>query len=318
MMRPTTVRAALALLAASVVLPARGATAEKQDVKKVRVLLAASAPTREYQFLRHLLAGELKAKRAEVCTFVQPPIDKPDAKPAITADLPAERHLTRFPDALRDPSRDKAEEKYYNLAYYDVVVLFDFDWERLKAGPLGNLRAWVEDGNGLVLVAGPVNTCQLVGKPTKDRDKQVREFYPVELGPDKGKGERDKPWRLHFPETKTERQFLKLDSAGKGDLAGWEEFFTGKKDFDKDATVQRGFFNYYPTKEVKKQAAVLATLADPSAKLADGSEQPFLVTMPLGKGRVVYLTSGELWRLRQYREGAFDRLWMHLLSYAAK
>ena len=34
MMRPTTVRAALALLAASVVLPARGATAEKQDVKQ--------------------------------------------------------------------------------------------------------------------------------------------------------------------------------------------------------------------------------------------------------------------------------------------
>jgi uncharacterized membrane protein len=318
-MSRATIRAALVLLAAaSVAMPGRGAPAEQENRKKVSVLLAASAPTREYQFLRHLLVREMEAKRAEVCTYIQPPAGKPDAKPAITSDLSMERHLTRFPDVARDPARDKAEEKFYNLRSYDVVVLIDLDWERLKAGPLTNLRSWIKSGGGLVLVAGPVNTRQLVTETATARDKQVRELYPVELAADKGKSDRDRPWRLHFPEIKTDRRFLKLDAEAKGDLAGWSEFFTDKKDADKDAPVQRGFFNYFPAKSVKKEATVVATLADPSAKLADGKEQPFLVTMKLDKGRVVYLTSGELWRLRQYREGAYDRLWMQLLRHAAR
>jgi hypothetical protein len=39
--------------------------------------------------------------------------------------------------------------------------------------------------------------------------------------------------------------------------------------------------------------------------------------MPYGKGRVVYLGSGELWRLRQYDETFYERLWMNLVRHAA-
>jgi uncharacterized membrane protein len=193
-------------------------------------------------------------------------------------------------------------------------VVFDLDWERIEPKAVAGLRGWVKNGGTLVLVAGPVNTPKLAAEPKAERDQQVRDLYPVVLDRGSPKGDREHPWRLHFPKTKADRKFLKLDPGGDDDLAGWEEFFTGNKKFNKDATLERGFFNYQPAKAVKKGATVLATLADPSAKLADGSEQPFLVTMPLGKGRVVYLTSGELWRLRAYREAMHERLWMQILN----
>ena len=39
--------------------------------------------------------------------------------------------------------------------------------------------------------------------------------------------------------------------------------------------------------------------------------------MPRGKGRVLYLSSGELWRLRKYRDTAHERLWTQLLQHTA-
>lgn len=81
--------------------------------------------------------------------------------------------------------------------------------------------------------------------------------------------------------------------------------------------VARGFYDYYPVKAVKPAATLLATFSDPAAKLANGSEQPYLVTMPYGKGQVVYLGSGEMWRLRQFRETFHDRFWRDVVSFAA-
>ena len=55
-------------------------------------------------------------------------------------------------------------------------------------------------------------------------------------------------------------------------------------------------------------------IAGPGGKLQD---LPYLVVMPHGKGRTVYLGSGELWRLRQFRESFHERLWAQLIHYAA-
>jgi hypothetical protein len=49
--------------------------------------------------------------------------------------------------------------------------------------------------------------------------------------------------------------------------------------------------------------------------MVDGKEHPYLVTMPYGSGRVVYLGSGEVWRFRQYREVYFERFWTKLARY---
>ena len=70
--------------------------------------------------------------------------------------------------------------------------------------------------------------------------------------------------------------------------------------------------------KAKEGATTVATFADPRARLADGKEQPYIVTMPYGSGKVVWLSSGEFWRLRECAGGeAFlERFWTKLCRYA--
>jgi hypothetical protein len=66
---------------------------------------------------------------------------------------------------------------------------------------------------------------------------------------------------------------------------------------------------------------VLATFRDPRARIAAADDKfqdlPYLVTMRYGKGRTVYLGSGETWRLRQFRASFHERFWTQLTRYAA-
>jgi hypothetical protein len=133
----------------------------------------------------------------------------------------------------------------------------------------------------------------------------------VVLG-DPAEADTSRPRRLHFPGG-DRPAFLKLDPAGEGPLAGWDRFFLDKTD-DK---ASRGFFSAYPVRSVKPGATIVATLAELKARRAGDKEPPFLVTMARGKGRVVYLGSGETWRLRQYREAYHETFWRRLLAYAA-
>ena len=271
---------------------------KEKTTRPLRVLLFASAPTREYQFLRSLLVRETDGKRVELSILLQPP---PGSEPRAGSvqDVPAERMLIAFPDRLQS---------------YDVVAAFDPDWTRLTAAQSAALKKWVEtEGGGLILVAGPVNTFQLARK-VSDNLGPIRDLYPVipedsrllSTTIDTGT-----PRRLTFPDGTGERGFLKLDAADKVPLAGWSGFFTDPK-----TKQERGFYSYYPVRGVKDKAVVLAALTDAKARLKDGKDQPFLVTMPAGKGRVVYLSSGETWRVRQYRQAYHERFWQGLLTYA--
>src|SRR5207245_9074907 len=84
-----------------------------------------------------------------------------------------------------------------------------------------------------------------------------------------------------------------------------------------DCPVGRGSSSCAPVRDVKPSATVVATCADPRARIDSGQkEQPYLVVMPFGSGKVVYLGSGETWRLRQYREVYHERFWTKLARYA--
>lgn len=286
--------------------------------KPLRVLLFASAPTREYQFVRSLFVRESDQRRAEVSIYLQL------ARPDIVQDVPAERLLRRFPSRLgpEDDPKETAEEKYDNLNQYDVVIGFDPDWTQLTPDQMETLRRWVADGGGLILGGGPVNTFQLARGVNYEKVRTVLDLYPV-IPDDSRRQATDRPstepWRLNFPGATNEMEFLKLDEDVKEPLAGWEEFFTGnptRGSGEKDAKISRGFYNFYPVRMVKPTASVVATFSDPRARLTEGGEQPFLVIMPYPSGRVVYLSSGEMWRLRQYREAFHERFWTKLARYA--
>src|SRR6478609_3697868 len=86
----------LALQCGSVCARADKPADKKETPRPLRVLLFASAPTREYQFLRSLLIQEMDAKRADVCVCLQPPPGK-EPRDGVVQDLPAERVLASFP-----------------------------------------------------------------------------------------------------------------------------------------------------------------------------------------------------------------------------
>ncbi len=230
--------------------------------------------------------------------------------------------LKRFPSRLEseDSTTEKPEDRYANLAYYDVIIAFDPDWTQLEPEQLTALTNWVNrQAGGLIVVASPVNTTQLTRLNNRERLKPILDLYPVILKDSVLDSERSSTdlWRLHFPGANAEMEFLKLDEGSKEQLAGWEQFFTGSPKPANDAPVVRGFYSYYPVLSVKPSASVVATFADPRARIDDGrKEQPYLVTMPFGNGKVVYLGSGETWRLRQYREVYHERFWTKLARYA--
>jgi hypothetical protein len=291
--------------------------------KPIRVLLFAGAPTRDYQFARTLFVREMDKKRAEVSIYLQL------ARPEIVQDVPPERLLTRFPTSFHaedDPS-DTPDTKYDNLGQYDVIIAFDPDWTQLSTEQLTLLEQWVgTHAGGLVLVAGPVSTFQLARGVNVDKIKPIIDLFPVFLEDSRLQGvgvERPttEPWRLNFPGATSEMEFLKLDEESKEPLSGWEEFFSGaaRGQSDKSQPPRRGFFNYYPVKGAKPNATVVATFSDPRARLTDGKEHPYLVTMPYGSGKVVFIGSGEMWRLRQLRpsgEVYHERFWTKLARYA--
>jgi hypothetical protein len=288
--------------------------------RPLRVLLFTQGPMRDYLFLRNLLVREVDRRRVELSIYIQPAPGQTQRRPGIVADVPPERLLTEFPFRLQDESADKPDERLYNLAAYDLIVAFDPDWTQLKPEQLAMVERWIgTHGGGLIAVGGPVNTLQLA-RPGANRDKlkPILDVYPVVLQDsriqeiERNAGD---PWRLNFPGAAAEMEFLRLDEDPNKDLlAGWDEFFTGGKGADAK-TLRHGFYNYYPVERAKEGATVVATFADPRARLADGKEQPYVVTMPYGSGKVVWLGAGEFWRLREAHEYFLERFWTKLCRY---
>lgn len=186
------------------------------------------------------------------------------------------------------------------------------------------LEKWVDtQAAGLIFIGGPINTYQLARGPNTKMLEPILNLMPVipsdarleGLGVDRTTSE---PWRLNFPGATPDTEFLKLDEDGKEVTAGWEEFFTGRpKGQAAGSGIRRGFYSYYPLKGTKAGATIVATFTDPRARINETQEQPYLVTMPYGKGKTVYVGSGEIWRLRQFKEIFHERFWIKLGRYAS-
>jgi hypothetical protein len=293
--------------------------------KPLRVLLFASAPMRDYQFLRTLLVREMDKKRAEMAIYLQPAPGRVDLPPGVVQDVEPERLLKEFPRKL-EPTSNSKEELLGSLNEYDVIVAFDPDWTKLEDKQLKMIETWVNNGGGLIAIGGPINTIQLA-RPGAYREKlkPMLDLYPVVLR-DVRIDELDRtttdPWPLNFEGANQELEFLKLEEsetdAPKKFLEDWDAFFYGpRKEGEARGNVLRGFFNYYPAESAKIGSLIVGRFTDPKAKLKDGTQQPFIVLSdPASHRRVVWIGSGETWRLRQYREAYHERFWTKLLRYA--
>ena len=286
---------------------ASGRNADAQDKKPpqpapLRILLFAGGPTREFQLLRAMLLREPDKAQLSICLQT--------ADEGADLGVPVERMLRELP--LLSAPKQKGRE-------YDLVIAFDPDWSRVPANHIRSLEEWVNQrGGGFILVAGPVNTNQLarsggpnlaaVAKllPVKLKDNRL---HVLGIGPDDF--EDGLPNALRLADDKSPA--VGLDRKEASPAASWETFFwNGPRPADAKKAPPRGFYSYYPVEKPSPAAHVLAYLVDRKAR-----EHPFLAVQHYGAGRVTFVASGELWRLRSYRTAFHETLWWNLAEHTS-
>jgi len=254
--------------------------------RKSRVLLLAGGPMREYRFLRNLLYRD---KSVEVDVLLQ------TARPGISQE--ADRVLDDFPTT---------REQMYA---YDAIVALDPDWQRLSDAQIELVERWVaEQGGGLVVVAGAVNMGDAItGWIQDDRMAKIRALYPVKFqrrfATDAGSYASSDAWPLGFTREGLEAEFLWLTDDQTTSEAVW--------------AALPGVYSFYPVEDAKPGATVLARFSDPAVGTAE--RRPVWAAIQFyGSGRVLYLGSGELWRLRTVDEAYFETLYTKLLRHVSQ
>jgi len=250
---------------------------------KTKVLLVASGATRDYRFLRDQLRRD---RYSTVDVWLQ------NALPGISQG--ADSILDDFP---------RTKEELYP---YDCIVAFDPDWAQLDAQQADLLESWVaEESGGMIVVAGPVHTLRWVQNPELAK---IRALYPVEFQRrltllDDGLYGSKVPWPIDFSREGTESDFLWLADTASESLSLWTRF--------------AGVFGCYAVKGPKPGARVLGRYSDPDAGIS--VERPvYLAEQFYGGGRVFYMGSGEIWRLRSVDTSYFEVLYTRLIRHVSQ
>ena len=250
---------------------------------KTKVLLLASGAMRDYRFLRNQLRRD---KFTEVDVWLQ------NAQSGISQD--ADQILSEFPNTRED------------LYQYDCIIAFDPNWGLLDISQVELLENWVaEEAGGLIVIAGPIHTSSWVQLPEYTK---IRALYPVEFQKrltllDDGLYGSKTPWPILFSRDGKESNYLWLGDSFKESSEAWAEF--------------SGVYGCYAVKGPKPGARVLGRYSDPDAGIS--AERPiYLAEQFYGSGRVFYMGSGEIWRLRSLDVGYFEHLYTSLIRHVSQ
>jgi hypothetical protein len=212
--------------------------------------------------------------------------------PGISQD--ADKILTEFP---------ATKEELYE---YDAIVAFDPNWLLLDAAQVELVEQWVaEEAGGIIAVAGPVHTG---GWVQSAEHAKIRALYPVEFQRrltllDDGLYGSEQAWPIEFTREGEEADFLWLGDTPEENRERWSRF--------------PGVFGCYAVKGPKPGARVYARYSDPEAGIS--VERPvYFADHFYGAGRVFYMGSGELWRLRQLDPGYFEALYTQLVRHVSQ
>ncbi|MDR0391549.1 MAG: hypothetical protein LBH59_06560 [Planctomycetaceae bacterium] len=254
--------------------------------RKDRVLMYASAPSRDYQFI---CSQVFRDKTMSVDVYL------PWAQKGIAQN--ADKILTTFPMTQSEMSE------------YDIVFAFDPDWVDLSAEQINVLEDWVaRRGGGLVLFAGAVNLANPAGWISHSGLEKIWALYPVEFlvrQPSRAFEHHYrsgvKAWPLKFSRFGEEAEFLRpLDNQAEA-RNFWETF--------------PGFYGFFPVKSVKPTATLLASTSAPDAI---GEMGALFVEQYYGSGRVLYFGSSELWRLRRLGENFYEQIITRMIRHASQ
>lgn len=258
------------------------ATVEIVD-RRTRVLLFAGGPTREYRFLRNLLYRD-REMTVDVCIQSAPSNISQDA----------DEILLEFPRNSDD------------LFEYDCIVAFDPDWRELDEAQADLLERWIaEKAGGLIAIAGPVFTPRWAefraGHKVIDTIKGI---YPVTFsaynsGFSRGRFGSEVPLPIEFTDEGNSAEFLRLEDDSLESQTTWARF--------------DGVFGYYNSRELKSGAYLYSLVHDET-----GERQIYMASQFYGSGRVFYMASGEIWRIRALSDSYFEQFYTKLVRYAAE
>jgi hypothetical protein len=256
--------------------------------RRTKVLLMAGGPMRDFIFLRNQL---FRDKEVVSDVWLQ------SGKPGISQD--AHEILYKFPET--------ADE----LFEYDAIVAFDPDWEQLDELQVKLLERWVaEKAGGLIIVTGPVFTPQWSSRKRGDpRTDTIKALYPVVfhfLGSatlNLGRFGAEKAWPLEFTADGRQAEFLWLDDNFDASQRAWAQF--------------EGVCGYYAVKDAKHGARVYARFGDPDTAI-DNTQPIYLAGQFYGSGRVFFMASGEMWRLRAVDDAYFEQFYTKLIRWASE
>jgi hypothetical protein len=256
--------------------------------RRTKVLLIAGGPMRDFIFLRNQL---FRDKEIVSDVWLQ------SGKPGISQE--AHELLHQFP---------RSEDELFE---YDTIVAFDPDWEQLSAAQVELLERWVaEKAGGLVIVTGPVFTPQWSSRRRGDeRIDTLKSLYPVvfyysgSATLSLGRFGSDKSWPLVFTRDGQEAEFLWLDENAAASEKVWSQF--------------EGVCGYYAVKDPKPGARVYARFGDPDTAI-DNLQPIYMAGQFYGAGRVFFMASGEMWRVRAVDDTYFEQFYTKLIRWAAE
>lgn len=256
--------------------------------RKTKVLLVAGGPMRDFLFLRNQLYRD---KEVTVDVWLQ------SGRPGISQE--ANEILHKFPAT--------ADE----LFEYDAIVGFDPDWEALDEDQVELLDRWVaEKAGGLIVIAGPVFTPQWSSRRRGDpRTDTIKALYPVAFyfqgsaTLSLGRFGSEQAWPINFTEDGKQAEFLWLDEDAIRSEQAWQQF--------------EGVSGYYAVKDPKPGAKVYARFSDPDTMI-DKDLPIYMAGHFYGSGRVFFLASGEMWRVRAVDDAYFEQFYTKLIRWASE
>ena len=256
------------------------------DAHKMRVLLLAGGPMRDYQFLRTML---FRDKSIVVDVLLQ------SGQPGISQE--AANLLSDFPTS-------KAQ-----MAEYDCLVAFDPDWQLLTPEQVDLLYDWVDqDHGGMIVAAGAVNAARPDGWVQNGELAKIGKLYPVEFNSGLSSKSNvmygsDEAARLEFSPEGEQAPYLWLGDSAVASQVTWSQF--------------GGVFGFCPVRDKKAGATVLARFGD-SRTAVDGKLPIYMAVHRFSASPVIYLGSAETWRLRRLNPAWFEMLWTKMVRYAAQ
>lgn len=267
---------------------------------KLHVLVIEDQPRYDTRYLVNYLRRD---RRVQVQYVLMEPIVLPDVK----APDPIKASPTN-PSEIAQLLPTTAEE----WSAFDLIVLGDVPTENLSAEAQNNIAKAVRDrGTALMVIAGHLNM------PERYTGTPLAELLPVHLSSNwSAAAMADQIKNGWQPAMAPEGAASILSQLGIDDQTNGQYW----------AGMPKWFWHSEQT-QAKQSASVIWQIPDPHPDATRKSDdtltaargRALLATMPVGMGRVMYLASDQIWRMRQV-EGVNleDRFWGQVIRWTVQ